>query len=109
MYEASIEGIYLTKNYIIISYNSGIGENIFQQFELNKSDNFYKYPDYRKNFLRIYSTDAGWSNEIKIPPAVDIILNIESPKQAFYALRNDEYLGEEQDYLTFYKLQLVQK
>lgn len=109
MYEASIEGIYSTKDHIIVSYSGGIAENIFKQFELNKSENFYKYPDYRKNFLRIYSSDAGWSNEIKIPTAVDMILNIESPTQAFYALRNDDYLGEEQDYLTFYKLQLVQK
>ncbi|SFB54968.1 hypothetical protein [Algoriphagus aquimarinus] len=109
MYEASVEGIYSSGDTVIVYYSGGITEDIFQQFELNLPKNFYKYPEYRKNFLRAYNPTSGLSNEIELPPSIDFILNIESMTKPFYALRNDEYIGEEQEYLTFYKLKLVQK
>jgi len=109
MYEASVEGIYSSEGTVIVYYSGGITEDIFKQFKLNLPKNFYKYPAYRKNFLRTYNPKSGLSNEIELPPSIDYILHIESISKPFYALRNDEYLGEEQDYLTFYKLLLVQK
>ncbi|MBY5952787.1 hypothetical protein KUV23_17530 [Algoriphagus marincola] len=109
MYEASINGIFTTENGFIVYYSGGIDEETFQQFELNKPENFPLYPQYRKNYLKIYQTNSGLSNEIVVPPFIEEILNIESIDKPFYALRNDEYLGEERDYLTFYKLQLNRK
>ena len=109
MYEAEIEGIYASKAGVVINYQSGIPEDIFTQFELNKPENYYRYPEFRKSFLRIYSEEEGLSNELTIPAKIDFILNIESPEKPFYALRNDEYLGEEKEFLTFYKLQLKRK
>ncbi len=109
MYEAAIEGVFSSDGTVIVYYSSGISEDIFKQFELKEPKNYYKYPDYRKNFIRVYNPTSGLSNEVKIPSCIDFILSIESPSKPFYALRNDEYLGEEQEYLTFYKLQLVQK
>jgi hypothetical protein len=44
-----------------------------------------------------------------VPSKIKLILNIESVDKSFYALRDDDFLGEEQDYITFYKLQLVKK
>ncbi len=109
MYEARINGIFTTENGFIVYYSGGIDEETFQQFELNKPENFPLYPQYRKNYLKIYQTNSGLSNEIVVPPFIEDILNIESLDKPFYALRNDEYLGEERDYLTFYKLQLNRK
>lgn len=109
MYEATIEGIYALKNTVVISYSSGIPEDIFKQNELNKPENYFRYPEFRKNFLRLYQEELGLSNEIVIPSKIDFILNIESTDKPFYALRNDEFIGEEKEYLTFYKLRLVQK
>ena len=109
MYEAEIEGVFSSDNTVIVYYSSGISEDTFKQFELKEPKNYYKYPEYRKVYLKIFNPDSGLSNEIEIPSSIDFILNIESISKPFYALRNDEYIGEEQDYLTFYKLQLVQK
>ncbi|MEP0710310.1 hypothetical protein [Algoriphagus sp.] len=109
MYEGGIEGVFASDDKVIVYYRSGIKEDIFKQNELKKPTNYYKYPDFNKQFLRIYNTKSGLSNEIEVPAFIDFILNIESLDKPFYALRHDEYLGEEQDFLTFYKLQLVQR
>ncbi|WP_075350573.1 NHL repeat-containing protein [Algoriphagus marinus] len=109
MYEAEVEGLFSFDDSFVVYYSGGIPEDIFLQFELKKPENFPLYPNYRKNYLKIYSPKSGLSNEVILPKSIDFILNIESLEKPFYALRNDEYLGEEQDYLTFYKLQLIQK
>lgn len=109
MYEGQILGVYTSGEQVIVNYISGISTDIFKQFELKMPKNYYKYPDFNKHFLRVYNPTSGLSNEIVLPPSIDIILNIESLDKPFYALRHDEYIGEEQDYLTFYKLKLVQK
>ncbi|WPR74172.1 hypothetical protein [Algoriphagus sp. NG3] len=109
MNEAQITGIYSDQNHIIINYHSGIDENNFINNELKEKENFFRYPEFRDNYLKIYQYGFGWSNEMIIPSKVKLLLNIESLDKPFYALRNDEYIGEEQEYLTFYKLQLVQK
>lgn len=109
MYEAQVEGIYASKNVLIINYSSGISEDNFIGNKLNKPENYFRYPEFNKSFLRLYNPEMGLSNEIQIPSKIDFILNIESPDQSFYALRNDDFIGEEQEYLTFYKLRLRQK
>jgi hypothetical protein len=109
MYEAEVEGLFSFDDSFVVYYSGGIPEDIFLQFELKKPENFPLYPNYRKNYLKIYSPESGLSNELILPKSIDFILNIESLEKPFYALRDDEYLGEEQDYLTFYKLQLVKK
>ncbi|WP_332911458.1 hypothetical protein [Algoriphagus boritolerans] len=77
---------------------------------MKESKNFYKYPEFNNSYLKVFSIYQGkWSNEIEIPAKIDFILNIESTDQPFYALRNDDFIGEEQEYLTFYKLKLRQK
>ncbi|QYH39737.1 hypothetical protein GYM62_13440 [Algoriphagus sp. NBT04N3] len=109
MYEATIESLYSMEDTLVVYYNGGISEEIFQQYDLKKPENYPMYPDFRKQFLKIYHPESGLSNEIILPPSIDFILNIESLNKPFYALRHDEYLGEEQDYLIFYKLQLKRK
>lgn len=109
MKEAQIHGIYSDSNNIIVSYHGGIDSDTFVNNNLKERENFYRYPEFQKNYLKIYRHGYGWSNEVIIPSKIKIILNIESVDKPFYALRNDEYIGEEQDYITFYKLQLVEK
>ena len=109
MYEAQIRGIYSDQRHIIIAYQGGIDGDTFVNNNLKERENFYRYPEFKKDYLKIYQYGSGWSNEMIIPSKVKLILNIEAVDKPFYALRNDEYLGEEQDYLTFYKLQLIQK
>ena len=109
MNEAQIHGIYSDQNNIIVTYYGGIDEDTFINNELKERENFSRYPEFRKSYLKIYRYEYGWSNELVIPSKVKTILNIESLDNPFYALRDDEYLGEEHDYVTFYKLQLVNK
>ena len=109
MNEARINGIYSDQRHIIIAYQGGIDGDTFVNNNLKERENFYRYPEFKKDYLKIYQYGSGWSNEMIIPSKVKLILNIEAVDKPFYALRNDEYLGEEQDYLTFYKLQLIQK
>ncbi|SFT99153.1 hypothetical protein SAMN04489724_3228 [Algoriphagus locisalis] len=109
MHEARINGIYSDQNHIVIAYQGGIDGNTFVNNNLKERENFHRYPEFRNDYLKIYQYGFGWSNEMIIPSKVKLILNIESVDKPFYALRNDEYIGEEQDYMTFYKLQLVEK
>jgi hypothetical protein len=109
MYEAGIRGIYSDPNHIIVSYHGGIDGDTFVQNNLIERENYPRYPEFLNNYLKIYRQEQGWSNELVIPSKIKIILNIESVEKPFYALRNDDFIGKEQDYITFYKLQLVKK
>jgi hypothetical protein len=108
LHEGSIEAIYSDPSHLIVYYKGGIDSETFQANELKERKNFSRYPEFEKAFLRIYNS-LGWSNEIRLPSQIGPILNIESTDKEFYALRNDVFLGEEQEYLTFYKLRLVSK
>jgi hypothetical protein len=109
MFEAQISGIYSDKDHIFLNYQGGIEGETFVNNELKERENFHRYPEFLKNYLKIYQYGSGWSNEMIIPSKIKLLLNIESVDKPFFALRNDEYIGEEQDYLTFYKLQLIKK
>jgi hypothetical protein len=93
----------------MVSYHGGIDGDTFVNNNLKERENFYRYPEFRKTYLKIYKNGYGWSNELIVPSKIKLILNIESVDKPFYALRDDDFLGEEQDYVTFYKLKLVNK
>ncbi|MEB2781655.1 hypothetical protein U3A58_14755 [Algoriphagus sp. C2-6-M1] len=107
--EGNIYGVFLDKDQIVVHYSEGISEDVFSTHEFTFPEDFPKLIELNLSYFKIYDTKKGWSNEIPIPKEIDKIFAMEDPTQPFFALRNDEYLGEEQDYWTFYKLQLVQK
>jgi hypothetical protein len=109
MQDGRISGFYPRVDGLFVTYREGISEDTFTQNELKDPKKFPKYSEFQNHILKFMNTDSIWSNEIIIPNTIDHILNIESLYKPFYALRNDEYIGEEQEYITFYKLQLVQK
>jgi hypothetical protein len=109
MMDGSIQQFFPTKEGIFILYTEGISEEIYAQFDLKNPDNFPHHKDHQRQIIKIINPDSTLSNEIDVPYSIGRILNIKSLSEPFYALRNDEFLEEEQDYLTFYKLQLVQK
>jgi hypothetical protein len=109
MQDGRISGFYPRVDGLFVTYHEGISEDIFTQNELKNPKNFSRYSEFQNHILKFMSTDSIWSNEITIPNNIDHILNIEALSKPFFALRNDEYIGEEHDYLTFYKLQLVKK
>jgi len=107
--EGMIYGVFADKNHYVVHYSEGISEDIFMASEFKFPEDFPKLIELNHFYFKVYDTKKGWSNEIPIPKNVDKVFAMESPTQPFYALRNDDYIGEEEDYLTFYKLQLVQK
>jgi len=109
MLDGNIQSFFPNKDGLAVIYNEGIDEDTFVQNELKDRKNFPRYPELQRRILKIMNADSIWSNEIVIPNNISHILNIESLSKPFFALRNDEYLGEEQEYLTFYKLKLVRK
>jgi len=107
MFDGVIRQLFVTKKGTVIFYNEGIDEDIFIQNELNIPKNFPKYKDFQNQMLKIIFQDSILSNEIIVPYRIGRIMNIEKIDKPFYAIRDDEFIGEEQDYITFYKLQLV--
>ncbi|UZD24642.1 hypothetical protein PBT90_14770 [Algoriphagus halophytocola] len=107
--EGNIFGVFADQKYVVVHYSEGISEEVFTANQFNFPEDFPKLIALNQSNFKVYDEEKGWSNEILIPKKVDKIFAMEDPTQAFFALRNDEYLGEEQDYLTFYKLKLVQK
>lgn len=107
--EGFLEGVYLNGNLIVCQYKKGIAEEEYalQQFEFPKD--FGKLDYLNPTYLKIYERNGGWSNEIKVPEKVETIFSMYNPAEPFFGMRNDEWLGVEQDYITFYKLKLVRK
>lgn len=107
--EGNIFGVFADENQFVVHYSEGISEEVYGTYEFNFPADFTKLIDLNQSYLKVYDSKKGWSNEMPIPKKAYQIFAIEDPTQPFFALRNDEYIGEEQEYLTFYKLQLVQK
>ncbi|WP_232835134.1 hypothetical protein [Pleomorphovibrio marinus] len=89
MNEAQIHGMYADPNHIMVTYYGGIDSETIVNNSLKDRENFSRYPEFRKNYIKIYKQGEGWSNELLIPSKIKIILNIESVEKPFYALRND--------------------
>lgn len=109
MLDGNIRQFFVTKSGTVVIFNEGIEEEIFLQNELNIPGNFPKYRNFQKQILKIVFQNSGLSNEIVVPYRIGRVLNIEDINMPFFAERDDDYLGEEQDYITFYKLQLMKK
>ena len=107
--EGNLYGVFAGKNYIVVHYSEGISEDVFSANTFEFPEDFPKLVELDQSYFKVFDTEKGWSNEIPIPKKVDNIFAMEDPSEPFFALRNDDYLGEEQDYLTFYKLKLVEK
>ncbi|MBN3584500.1 hypothetical protein JYB64_19065 [Algoriphagus aestuarii] len=109
MRDASIEQFFPTEEGIFVLYTEGISEDIYQQNDLKDPKNFPIHKNFQRQIIKIINPDSTLSNEIDVPYSIGRILNITSLSKPFYALRNDEYIGEEKEYITFYKLQLKRK
>ncbi|EAZ80298.1 hypothetical protein [Algoriphagus machipongonensis] len=107
--EGNVFGVFTNKNLMVVHYSQGISEEVFGNFEFKFPEDFTKLIALNQSYFKVYDTEKGWSNEIPISNKVKQLFAMEDPAKPFFALRNDEYIGEEQEYLTFYKLQLVQK
>lgn len=106
MLDGNIRQFFVTEKGSVLIYTEGIEEDVFLQNELKLPKNFPLYKQFQRQMLRIVFPNDSLSNEIVVPYRIGKILNIESVEKPFYALRDDEFIGEEQDFLTFYKLQL---
>ncbi|MCU0402222.1 MAG: hypothetical protein MUE75_14655 [Algoriphagus sp.] len=109
MRDGRIRQLFPTREGIVVTYEEGITEDIFVQNNLKDPKNFPLYPQFQNQVLKIVKLDGSLSNEIIIPNQIDRMVGLTSLDEPFYAVRNDEWLGEEQDYITFYKLKLVRK
>ncbi|GAB3021768.1 hypothetical protein GCM10027284_46550 [Cyclobacterium sediminis] len=109
MLDGRINQLFVTEKGTVVYYKEGIEEEIFIQNELKLRENYPNYKDFQNQVLKIIYQDSILSNEIIVPYHIGYILNIENLDKPFYALRNDEFIGEEQDFITFYKLQLERK
>ncbi|MDF2157572.1 hypothetical protein [Algoriphagus sp. CAU 1675] len=109
MLDARIKQLFPTREGIVVTYDEGIREDIFVQNELRDPKKFPLYPQFQNQVLKIVRLDGSLSNEIIIPNHIERLVGITSLSEPFYGLRNDEWIGEEQDYITFYKLKLIRK
>ncbi len=109
MKDGRIKGFYTLDDGLAIFYSEGISGEIFQQNELGNPENFGKYPLFERRMLKVWTKDSVLTNEMEVPGKVDAILNIESLTKPFYALRDDDFIGEEHDFITFYKMKIQPK
>ncbi|MDX5337744.1 MAG: hypothetical protein LPK25_01875 [Cyclobacteriaceae bacterium] len=107
--EGHLTGIFLNENLIVSYYSKGIAEDEYASHQFEFPKDFGKLDYLNPSFFKVFEKNKGWSNEIKIPEKVEIIFSMYDPEKPFFGMRNDEWLGEEQDYITFYKLKLVKK
>ncbi|MHA7130991.1 hypothetical protein [Algoriphagus namhaensis] len=108
MISGRVMGVFPDKGRLVVHYSNGVNEEVFTAYEFDNPANFPKIIEVDDHYFQIYDPESGWSNPILIPKKVGQIFALPSLNQPFFAPRNDEYLEEEQDYLTLYKLQLIQ-
>lgn len=109
MKDGRIKQLFPTQQGIVITYSEGITEDIFLQNKLKDPKNFPLYPKFENQVLKIVKTDGSLSKEIIIPNQIGRMIGLKSLDEPFSAVRNDEILGEEKDFITYYKLQLKRK
>lgn len=109
IYPGGIKNLFVIPNGVVVHYNEGIEGEIYQRESLFEKENWSKLPDFDVLRLKVYLEGKGWSNEVQVPPHIKGISGIHDLDTNFYGFRHDDYLGEEQDYLTFYKMRLVRK
>ncbi len=107
--EGRIWSIYAREEGVLIKYWEGMDEEQFAIGDFTTPENFPKLQNQIAKNYKVYSEKEGWSNDIPIPNRIGQVFEVESLSEPFFALRNDEFLGEEQDYITFYKVQLQKK
>lgn len=107
IYKGGIKNLFAVPNGVVVHYNEGIESDIYQRESLLEKENWPKLPDFDRQKLKVYQENKGWSNEILIPPHIKAISGIIDLDNNFYGFRHDDYIGEEQDFITFYKLRLV--
>jgi len=107
--EGRIWSIYARDDGVLIKYGEGMDEEQFLIGDYLNEENFPKLQNNIKKYYKVYTEEEGWSNDIYIPNQIGQVFEVESISEPFFALRNDEFLGEERDYITFYKLQLKKK
>ena len=109
MLDGRIKQLFPTKEGIVVTFEEGITADIFAQNNLKDPKNFPLYPQFQNQILKIVQLDGTLSNEIISPNQIDRMVGLKSLDEPFYAVRDDEWIGEEQDYITFYKLKLIRK
>ena len=109
MLDGRIKQLFPTKEGIVVTFEEGITEEVFAQNDLKDPKNFPLYPKFQNQILKVIQVDGTLSNEIVIPNQIDWMVGLKSLDEPFYAVRDDEWIGEEQDYITFYKLRLISK
>lgn len=109
LYKAGIKNLFAIPNGVVVHYTEGVEGEIFQREKLIKQENWSQLPNYNIIRLKVYEEGKGWSNDVLVPPYILSISGIHNLENVFYGFRHDDYLGEEQDFLTFYKLKLVRK
>ncbi|MBS9524300.1 hypothetical protein KIH41_01245 [Litoribacter ruber] len=107
--KGGVKNLYAVPGGVVVYYSEGINEEVYQREGLHERENWSRRPDFDGNILKIYQKENGWSNEIVLPPHMRAVSGISDLFEDFWAMRYDDYLGEEQDYLTFYRLKLKQK
>ncbi len=107
IYRGGIKNLFAVPNGVVVHYNEGIESDIYQRESLLEQENWSMLPDFDRQKLKVYQEKKGWSNEIIIPPNIEVISGINDLENSFYGFRHDDYIGEEQDFITFYKLRLV--
>lgn len=109
IYPGRIKNIFAIPEGVVVHYNEGVEEEVYQRESLVEKENWDKLPDYNMIKLKVYLEEKGWSNEIQVPAHIHAIHGIHDVENSFYGFRNDDHIGEEQDFRTFYKLKLIRK
>lgn len=103
-----VKNLYPVSNGLAVYYSEGIDEEKYQRESLHEKENWSKWINFNAFKLKVFMENKGWSNEIQVPSYITTISGLDNLDE-FIGLRNDVYLGEEQDFLTFYKMRLVRK
>lgn len=104
-----IENIYRREKDVVVIYTKGVSEEIANQYDRENWDEWLAFLEGIPRYAAIFNDDHQLiQKDILVPKGVRLS-SIVNDKGAIIAQKNQEYFGVEEDFLTYYELDLMRK
>jgi hypothetical protein len=104
-----IENIYRRENDVIVIYTKGVAKEISEQYNRENWEEWLAFLESIPRYAAIFDDNHELiQKDLPLPKGVRLssIINSEG---AIIAEKNQEYFGVEEDFLTYYELELVRR
>ncbi|SFU16275.1 hypothetical protein SAMN04489724_4532 [Algoriphagus locisalis] len=106
-FPGTIQKIYRSTNGTIVIYNKGIAESLASQYDRDESSGRLELEKLKKNYVAVFDGEFNLlQNNIPVPEGL-IFTRILTDDEEILALKHPDFFETEDDFVTYYKLKLL--